>query len=152
MKNKGMIITIVLVLLVGIFIIYSGPGSNDNKVSATVYKSANCGCCNIHASYIGSKGDFNVDINNMVDTSSIKNKYNIPLSLQSCHTTIIGGYFIEGHIPMEAIDKLLLEQPDIDGIAMPGMPSGSPGMPGRKMGDFVIYSVKGDQILEFMRI
>ena len=56
---------------------------------------------------------------------SIKQKYNIPLEMQSCHTTIIGKYFIEGHVPLEAVNKLLKEQPDIDGIALPGMPIGN---------------------------
>ena len=52
--------------------------------------------------------------------------------MQSCHTTIMGKYFIEGHVPLQAVNKLLKEQPDIDGIALPGMPIGTPGMPGEK--------------------
>jgi hypothetical protein len=72
--------------------------------------------------------------------------------MDSCHTLIIEDYFVEGHIPIEAIEKLLAEQPDIDGITLPDMPSGSPGMPGVKKGDFVIYSVKGGKTSEFMRI
>ena len=73
--------------------------------------------------------------------------------MESCHTVVIGDYFIEGHIPLEAVEKLLVEKPDIKGIAMPGMPSGSPGMPGAKKGDFVIYAVNNDGTTEeFMRI
>ena len=64
--------------------------------------------------------------------------------MEICHTTIIGDYFVEGHVPLEAVEKLLTEKPDIKGIAMPGMPSGSPGMPGAKKGDFVIYAVNRD--------
>lgn len=72
--------------------------------------------------------------------------------MQSCHTTVIGGYYIEGHVPVEAIKRLLEEKPQIDGIALPGMPAGSPGMSGSKEGPFVIYSISGGQTSEFMRI
>ena len=73
--------------------------------------------------------------------------------MESCHTTVIGEYFVEGHVPVEAIEKLLAEKPDVAGIGMPGMPSGSPGMPGAKQGQFIIYSINKDgTINEFMRI
>jgi len=72
--------------------------------------------------------------------------------MQSCHTTEIGDYFVEGHVPIEAIDKLLAEKPDIDGITLPDMPAGSPGMPGVKREEFVIYSLKDGESSEFMRI
>ena len=83
---------------------------------------------------------------------SIKTKYDIPKNMESCHTSIIDNYFVEGHIPLEAINKLLIEKPLIDGIALPNMPSGSPGMPGIKRETFVIYSITNGQIGEFMRI
>ena len=93
---------------------------------------------------------------NTLDTQSsnkIEEQYGVPSELRSCHTTIIGNYFIEGHIPLEAVEKLLKEQPNIKGIAMPGMPSGSPGMPGQKQGAFIIYAVNNDgSTSEFMRI
>ena len=150
--KKGILIFIVVFLIVIAIFIFPNK-LNENTVSATVYKSVSCGCCDVHANYLSSKGDFNVDLNQMTDTTSIKSQYNIPSDLQSCHTTIIGDYFIEGHIPLKAIDKLLLEQPDIAGIAMPGMPAGSPGMPGIKTNDFVIYGVENNgSYYEFMRI
>jgi hypothetical protein len=88
----------------------------------------------------------------MGDVSVIKEKYHIPDELHSCHTTVVGNYFIEGHVPMEAINKLLNEKPDIDGIALPGMPIGTPGMPGPKEAPFVIYQVKDSVYSEFMTI
>ena len=85
--------------------------------------------------------------------SSVKANYEIPSQLESCHTAVIGDYFVEGHVPLEAVEKLLMEKPDVAGIAMPGMPSGSPGMPGTKRGDFIVYSVNNDgSYEEFMRI
>ena len=90
---------------------------------------------------------------NLEDANSFKEGHGIPSFLESCHTTIIGNYFVEGHIPLEAVEKLLEEQPDIAGIAMSGMPSGSPGMPGTKTEDFIIFSVNRDGTYqEFMRI
>ena len=72
--------------------------------------------------------------------------------MQSCHTTILGKYFIEGHVPLEAINKLLKEQPDIDGIALPGMPIGTPGMPGEKEEPYVIYQLIDGKPSVFMTI
>ncbi len=83
---------------------------------------------------------------------TIKQKYNIPVEMQSCHTTIMGKYFIEGHVPFEAVNKLLKEQPDIDGIALPGMPIGTPGMPGDKDEPYVIYQLKDGKYSVFMTI
>jgi len=74
---------------------------------------------------------------------AIKDEQGIPQDMLSCHTTIIGGYVVEGHVPLEAVEKLLVEKPDIRGIAMPGMPSGSPGMPGLKS-TFSVHSLMHD--------
>jgi hypothetical protein len=118
---------------------------------AIVYKSASCGCCNVYQNYLMNMG-FKTRAQ-LVSDSSIKTKYNIPYSLQSCHTTLIGDYFIEGHVPVEVIEKLLAEKPDIAGIALPGMPSGSPGMPGTKTELWRIYSIGHDGTYgEFMVI
>lgn len=88
----------------------------------------------------------------MEDISGIKNSLGVPDELLSCHTTVIKDYFIEGHVPIEAISKLIEERPDVKGISLPGMPSGSPGMPGAKEGTFVIYSVDDGGYSEFMVI
>ncbi len=94
-----------------------------------------------------------VEVSQVADVSPIKEKYGVPSSLQSCHTSVVDGYFVEGHVPAEAISKLVAEKPAIKGIALPGMPSGSPGMPGSKTGDFVVYAVGNDgNVEEFMRI
>jgi len=129
----------------------TGDAVSDEK-SVTIYKSSTCGCCSAYASYMKKKG-FNVKVIDMPDLTPIKEKYGIPYILQSCHTLVIGEYFVEGHIPVEAINKLLSEKPDIKGIAMPGMPSASPGMPGSKTSDFVISAVNKDNTYpEFVRM
>ena len=119
----------------------------------TIYKDTSCGCCTIYGNYFKSKGNSNTKVITTGDVDSIKTKYRVPKALESCHTTIIGDYFVEGHIPLEAVEKLLKEKPDIKGLAMPGMPEGSPGMMGSKRGDFVIYAVDYDGgYKEFMRL
>jgi hypothetical protein len=117
-----------------------------------LYKSMDCGCCGIHSDYL-QKAGLDLDRIEMKDLTEIKREYNILTQLESCHTTILGNYFIEGHVPSEAIEKLITEKPDISGIALPGMPSGSPGMPGVKNAEWIIYSVNKDGgYEEFMRI
>lgn len=151
-------IIIMAVALAGI-LLFSGRSSatsfeNINSVGKIdIYKSLTCGCCDVYSSYVKGKVSTKVSIFDVQDSVSIKNQYGVPSALQSCHTSIIGKYFVEGHVPLEAMEKLMKEQPDIKGIAMPGMPSGSPGMPGQKQGDFVIYAVHNDGTSsEFMRI
>ena len=104
-----------------------------------------------YIAYMKKQG-YSVEAVETKDMQGVKSENNIPGEMQSCHTMQIGNYFVEGHVPMAAVDKLLAEQPDIDGIAMPGMPPGSPGMPGLKTGDFVIYAVKDGEYSEFMSI
>ncbi len=113
--------------------------------SATMYKDPFCGCCEGHANYLREEG-FEVEI---VETpaeklAAIKSLHQIPAELQSCHTLLIDGYVVEGHVPVEAIEKLQEEKPDIAGIALPGMPLGSPGMGGRKSAPFTVMVLGGE--------
>jgi hypothetical protein len=122
-----------------------------NKYNVEVFKTASCGCCYGYVLFLEEE-KFKVKQTDMRSLHLIKKKYNIPLKMQSCHTTILGKYFIEGHVPIEAINKLLKEQPDIDGIALPGMPTGTPGMPGEKEEPYVIYQLVDGKSSVFMTI
>ena len=124
---------------------------NNKKLSVEVFKTPSCGCCYGYVLFL-EKEKFNVKQTDMRSLHSIKQKYNIPLEMQSCHTTIMGRYFIEGHVPLEAVNKLLKEQPDIDGIALPGMPIGTPGMPGEKEEPYIIYQLIDGKFSVFMTI
>lgn len=114
----------------------------------TIYKESSCGCCSLWMNYLDSP----TKVVEQEDLTAFKDEHGIPENMRSCHTTIIGKYFVEGHVPREAIEKLVAEQPDIDGIALPGMPSGAPGMGGTKKGDFVIYAIKDGASSEYVRI
>lgn len=94
----------------------------------TVYKDPSCGCCGIWTKYLQARG-FKVRVVKTEDMEPIKRRAGIPGDLESCHTAILGGYVVEGHVPAPAIAKLLKQRPDVLGIAVPGMPAGAPGMP-----------------------
>ena len=91
------------------------------------YRSASCGCCKKWINHLRDNGLEVVD-NIVEDVSAIKIQYQIPNNLRSCHSAQIANYTIEGHVPIESINKLFRERPNIDGIAVPGMPVGTPGM------------------------
>lgn len=118
----------------------------------TVYKTSTCGCCGVFVQYLEREGA-TVQVENVTDLSQIKKQYGIPPEMNSCHTSVVGGYVVEGHIPRTVIEKLLAEKPDIAGIALPGMPSGSPGMPGPKSEPWTIYALQKDgSVTEFTTI
>ncbi|MFW0870920.1 MAG: DUF411 domain-containing protein [Patescibacteria group bacterium] len=119
---------------------------DDNKeqvAEAVIYKSPSCGCCGKYAAYLREE-DYDITIEGKRDMQAIKEQFLIPYEVESCHTMKIAGYVVEGHIPELVIKKLLSEKPDIAGIGMAGMPSGSPGMPGIKNADFIIYTITHD--------
>jgi hypothetical protein len=145
-------------IVLTIFLIYPLSILNADTVeeiikerNVEVFKTPSCGCCYGYVLFLEEE-KFEVKQTDMESLLSIKKKHNIPLEMQSCHTTILGGYFIEGHVPIEAINKLLKEQPDIDGIALPGMPIGTPGMPGEKEEPYIIYQLVDGKSSVFMTI
>jgi hypothetical protein len=115
-------------------------------LTVTIYKTPNCGCCENYISYLKSNG-FKVEKKDISDEelTNLKKQIGLPENLWACDTVLLNNYFIEGHVPIEAIEKLLTEKPEIDGIALPQMPSGSPGMPGFKIEKWKIHSVKNVQ-------
>ncbi len=127
----------------------NNPSNVDSGI--TMYYSPTCGCCKNYLQYLRDKG-LDVKAVEIHDVVSVKKEIGIPRDLWSCHTIILDGYFVEGHVPFKAIKKLLNERPDIDGIALPGMPPGSPGMSGEKQGEFSILSLDDGVIQLFMKV
>jgi hypothetical protein len=148
-----------VVLLISFFLIFSFVINKQDALAVTkaskynveVFKTSSCGCCYGYVLFLEEE-KFKVKQTDMRSLHLIKKKYNIPLEMQSCHTTILGKYFIEGHVPIEAINKLLKEKPDIDGISLPGMPIGTPGMPGEKEEPYIIYQLVDGKSSVFMTI
>jgi hypothetical protein len=115
----------------------------------TVHSSPTCGCCGGYEEYLEAEG-FELESIMMDDPTELKDSLAIPEDVWSCHTSMVDGYFVEGHVPVEAIWKLLEERPQIEGIALPGMPSGAPGMGGDKTEPFTVYSIVDGGVDEFM--
>lgn len=98
-------------------------------LAMTVYKSPTCGCCGAWVDHVRAAG-FAVTVKDVDDLAPIKLMAGVPQPLQSCHTASIGGYVVEGHVPADVIERFLAERPQARGLAVPGMPVGSPGMEG----------------------
>lgn len=99
----------------------------EEKPTIVVYKSATCGCCTEWVKHLEDNG-FIVKAKNVDNLNKYKEQANVPYGLGACHTGFIEGYAVEGHVPASDIKRMLTEKPNIRGLAVPGMPMGSPGM------------------------
>jgi hypothetical protein len=127
-------------LLVGLVVLFGVGMAHADPIEALMYKNPQCGCCEQYAKYLRRNG-FKVTVEETHSMSLISRQNGVPEKLAGCHTMLVGGYVVEGHVPVSAINKLLAERPSIKGISLPGMPEGSPGMTGEKTEPFVIYEV-----------
>ncbi len=136
-KNKiviGIILSVFISAFGGLFLMQSV----NAEPQMTVYKSATCGCCNKWIKHMEDNG-FDVKAVDVLDVNHVKQQYGLSYEHASCHTAVVDGYVIEGHVPALDVKRLLSEKPDVLGLSVPGMPVGSPGM---EMGDRVDhYSV-----------
>ena len=107
------------------------PGllSASAAIPMVVYKDPSCGCCRTWVGLMRSAG-FEISVRDTADIQSVKRRYQVPAALASCHTALVGGYVVEGHVPADLVSRLLKEKPKVLGLAVPGMPVGSPGMEG----------------------
>ncbi|MDZ7716366.1 MAG: DUF411 domain-containing protein [Balneolaceae bacterium] len=118
---------LILFLFVPSLIFAQQQKPSGDKEHVEIYKKPGCMCCDKWADYLKENG-FTVNLTPIDTLQTVKRKNNITEELRSCHTAFIDGYVVEGHVPIEAINKLLKEQPDAIGITVPGMPTGTPGM------------------------
>lgn len=109
----------------------------------TVYKSPTCGCCSKWANHMEA-GGFPVETVDVTDLGVVKAEHGVPARLGSCHTAVVDGYAVEGHVPAVDVKRLLAERPDAAGLAVPGMAIGSPGMetPGRRPDRYEVLLVR----------
>lgn len=131
------------VLIVLFITMFTTAYNNNNQTHAeedviTVYKSPTCGCCKNWISHLKDNG-FKVKSIDHANMSLIKDKHSVPSGARSCHTAVINDYVIEGHVPAADIKKLLKEKRDVTGLAVPGMPMGSPGMEGDRVDKYSVY-------------
>jgi hypothetical protein len=120
----------------------SQPAFADSK-DMTVWKSPWCGCCEAWSEAMQAAG-YTVRIENREDLAPIKAKAGVPADMEGCHTAMIDGYFLEGHVPLSSVQRLLSERPAIAGLAVPGMPSGSLGMGEDPAARYHVHYVNGN--------
>ena len=143
-----------MVALAALLVPLAGPVLAQDR-SMTVHKDPNCGCCTAWAE-LAEKAGYSVTVVETADIAASKAEAGVPEALWSCHTARIDGYVIEGHVPFDALARLLETRPDVLGIAVPGMPAGSPGMGddpaarydviawGNEAGDGTLFQKVGD--------
>jgi hypothetical protein len=153
MINKSLVFLVAFALLVSVLVFgFSFLGVDQAEAQdVIVYKSPDCGCCLGYIEELKREG-YRVKVENRDDMSTIKDQYNIPEDMESCHTSVFDRYFVEGHVPFQAVNKLLTEEPAIDGISLPDMPAGSPGMPGEQNEAFDVYQLSAGEASEYLSI
>ncbi len=128
----------------------AAPGAVLAAASETspfiVHRTDTCGCCGAYEEILAAAG-VQVEASVHQDVGPVRRAFGVPEDQASCHTGQIGGYAVEGHVPLEAIDRLLTERPEVDGIALAGMPAGSPGMPGPRQGPLVVTLVQNGEVV-----
>ena len=121
-------------------LLFTGPVYAQEAEEGVLYKNPQCGCCEGYAQALKDAG-YRVKVVATHDLPLIKKEHKVPMELEGCHTTLIDGYVIEGHVPIAVVDRLMSERPKISGISLPGMPMGSPGMEGPKTETFRILEL-----------
>ncbi|MCP4283980.1 MAG: DUF411 domain-containing protein [Gammaproteobacteria bacterium] len=125
---KAMLVLSSFLLLV--VLVWLPMESRAETPEVIVYKSATCGCCGNWVDHMRDAG-FKVTTHDRNDMNRVKQEHGVAYKLRSCHTAVVGDYVLEGHVPANDVHRLLQERPAIDGLAVPGMPMGSPGMEGK---------------------
>ena len=159
--NIKSILTIGVVVAIGVLVLFgraSNDGSGSTTINAadattydqakpdviTVYKTEACGCCLNWVDHLEAN-DLEVEVVNVASTAPTREHFGVPPQLLSCHTGSINGYWVEGHVPADLVQKLITEKPaDIRGISAPGMPMGSPGMEGPNPVQYDIIAYHAD--------
>jgi hypothetical protein len=108
-------------------------------LEVVVYKSPACGCCTDWVKHLRGRG-FAVKVVEIADLVPVRQRFGVPDRLAACHTALIGGYVVEGHVPASTVKRLLAEKPPVVGVSVPGMPNGSPGMEGSTAEPFSVLA------------
>jgi len=116
----------------------STPASSAGP-AVSVFKLVDCGCCDVWAEHLRKNG-FSVSVRAYPDLAPVRRKYGIPDKFGTCHTALVEGYAIEGHVPAADIHRLLKSKLKVVGLAVPGMPAGSPGMEGPRSEPYEVLS------------
>lgn len=153
MNNKSFYLVILSLLVLSVFfwiwMFQAQPSSGifgEENVEVTMYRTDGCDCCLKWSDHLELNG-FDVEVQAVENLQHIKDQHNVPADLSSCHTAVIDGYVVEGHVPVREIRKLIDERPESAGISVPGMPMGSPGMEGFRTDPYnvILFDDRGNQ-------
>jgi hypothetical protein len=159
LRRFGWVVLTALAVLTVVAVVVATRSTSPSSQSADsvsgdevlVYRTETCGCCAEYEDYLREEG-FTVRVQMVEDIAAVKAEFGVPREAWSCHTAFVGGYLVEGHVPVAAIHRVLDDQPAIDGIALPGMPPGSPGMSGERDGPWEILSINGEITEPYMTL
>lgn len=126
------------VFFAGVLVMFQSWAADAKDV--TLYKNPACTCCEGYADYLRKNG-FSVNVIETDDLAAVNEKYGVPEVMAACHTAIVAGYVVEGHVAIALVDRLLAEKPQIVGIALPEMSPGTPGMGGQKNEMLAVYAI-----------
>ena len=126
---RKLFVTVAVLLAAGISVLVAQTTKREAGPSVDVFKAATCGCCGKWVEHMRKAG-FTVHVTDLEEPElqKIKGRYEVPTAARSCHTARVGGFTVEGHVPPAEVKRMLAEKPEVLGIAVPGMPLGSPGM------------------------
>lgn len=127
------------------------PRAAPRGTSVTLYRQEGCSCCATYADYLHQNG-FTVDMKTVDDLGPTRTKYGIPEDAVGCHTSLVKDYVVEGHVPVEAIDRLLSERPALDGISVVGMPVSAPGMGKPNGTPLEVLSFRDGRVADYMSV
>jgi hypothetical protein len=136
--------------VLSLWLALAAPLAAEPKPEVQVYKSPTCGCCEKWVDHLRAEG-FTVRTKDVPDVSPIKLENGVGPELSACHTAFVGGYVVEGHVPASDIRRLLAERPAVAGLAVPGMPVGSPGMEGPNAKPYEVLSFGAQGVRVFSK-
>lgn len=131
----------------------AGKGNATVPTEMTVYKDPTCGCCHAWSKAMADAG-YSVDVRDTDDLASVKAKLGVPADMEGCHTAVVEDYYLEGHVPLEAVERLLQDRPPLEGLAVPGMPPGSLGMGDNPQASYDVHAIpsQGGASYVFMQV
>lgn len=127
------------------------PPGSPRGTSVSLYRQEGCSCCASYAGYLEDNG-FTVAMDTVDDLGPVRDRYAIPEDAVGCHTSVIEDYVIEGHVPVEAIDRVLIERPAVDGISVTGMPANAPGMGDPNGEPLAILAFSDGRVSDYMSV
>jgi hypothetical protein len=134
---------VILAICASVIAELTRPATPAMAQEIVITKSPTCLCCDKWVAHVKNAG-FRTRVESVADLAAVKEQRGVPALLGSCHTAVVDGYVIEGHVPAEDIQRLLRESPDVAGLAVPGMPMGSPGMEGPRRDRYEVIAFQKD--------